>query len=352
VFSGETILTNIAIASYTLILLSILSYGLSDDYHKLGILPSIALVFNLITGLMLRINAEFGGFGPLHGIFITISTVAVFTYFMLLNIDTARIFGNDNMKIPASMTRAILMILIVVSLIILIFTLLPWIQSAIAALITGIAGLLGRLIRLIVSSLQREYQPVHDDYNPVYNDLFPLISDEDNIYDSSEINPIVMWVFLGFFLIILSTLIIFALIKLILFIYKLLKPKHQRGIQDNEVFTETIEKIETARKKRKKRSRNKRAGYSSLQTESERIKYIYTEYVRRAKRNGLTQDETSDTPNEVLDEVLRSIHDSQRNRDKSFPLPGNLGVAFNTVRYGNSNDSEDEINAFDFLHLK
>jgi hypothetical protein len=347
VFLGETILINIAVAVYTLVLMSVLSYGLSDDYQKLSILPATSFVFNFVTGVLLRVNAEFSGIGPLHSIFLIISTVAVFTYFMLLHIDTARIFGNDNMKIPASMSRAILLILIVVSLFILIFTLLPWIQNIIVALITGIAGLLARLIRFIFTSLQRDYQPFPDDYIPGNFDSFPLFSDEDIIYEQSEISPVVMWVFFGLLLLILSVLIIFALTKLILFLVKLLKSKHQRVVMDGEVFTETIERIKSSRKKRIKRNRTKRPRYASLQTESERIKFIYNEYVRRAKRNGLTQNANNDTPNEILGEVVRSIQDSQEKRDKSFPLPGNLGDAFNAVRYGDCNGSSLEIKAFE-----
>jgi len=349
VFFGEPIMINIALTAYTMILLSVLSYGLSDDYQKLSIISMMVFVFNFLTGFILQINADFGGFGPLHGIFITISTVAVFVYFMLLNIDTSRRFGNVNMKIPSSMNRAAITILAAVSLLMLIITLMPWIQNVIEALIIGITGVIMRFFRFLLTSLQREYRPVPNEYFP---DSEPLIDDGDIIFESSEVNPVVMWLLIGLFLLVLSALIIFAFIKLILLLFKLLKSTHQRAITDNEVFIETIEKIEQGRKKRIKRSRDKRTRYSSLQTESERIKCIYNEYVRRAKRNGYTQDANSDTPNEVLDEVIRSIQDNQGEQNKSFPLPGNLANAFNTVRYGNFGDNTNKVEAHEFLHLK
>jgi hypothetical protein len=346
VFPGEAFLTNAALSVYTLILLSFISYGLFDDYQKLGILSILAFVFNLIAALMLRVNAEFGGFGPLHSIFTAVSTIAVFAFFMLQNVDTSRRFGEDSMKIPASMNRAIITILSVVGLLMLIFTMMPWIQNVIEALIAGLAGLFARSLRFLLSLSRRtDYQSVPDDYSPGDFGLFPLIGDEDIVYEASEVNPVVMWLILGVFLLFLSTLIIFALIKLIPFIFKLLKTKHQRSITYNDVFTETIEKIESTRKKQSKKSRTKRLRYLDLQTERERIKYIYNEYVRRAKRHGLTRDAFNDTPNEILDEVTRSIQESREKRDQSFPQPGNLATAFNTVRYSDCNDSSIGITA-------
>jgi hypothetical protein len=268
---------------------------------------------------------------------------------MLLNIDTSRRFGNDNMKIPASMNHAMITILAAVSLLMLIIALMPWIQNVIEALIIGIAGLIMRFFRFLLTRPQREYQDIPNEYFP---DSEPLLDDSDIIYESPDTNPVVMWLLLGFFLLVLSALVIFALIKLSLFLFKLLKAKQQRAIINNEVFTETIEKIKSTRKKRTKQNRNKRPRYSSLLTESERIKYIYNAYVRRAKRNGLTQDTNSDTPNEVLDEIVINLKENQGKQDKNFPLPGKLGIAFNTVRYGNYDDGTDETTSKDLLHLK
>jgi hypothetical protein len=302
---------------------------------------------------MLRINAEFAGFGPLHGIFITISTVAVFAFFMLQNVDTSRIFGNDIMKIPASMNRAMIILLTIMCIFILIFAFMPWIQNAIEALIAIIVGVILRFFRFLLSLSRRtEYQPIVEDNNPGEPDLFPLFGDEDIVYESVEVNPVLMWVFVGLLLLVLSVLILFALVKLIVFLFKLLKPTHQRIVLNNEVFTETIEKIESTRKKPGKKNRAKRLSYSSLQTESERIKYIYHEYVRRAKLNGLTRDAISDTPIETLDEITRTIKDSRDKKDKTFPPPGNLASAFCKVRYGDCNDTVSEIKACDFLHLR
>jgi hypothetical protein len=220
-------------------------------------------------------------------------------------------------------------------------------------LIVGFVVLFIRFLNFLQTFIrQPEYPSFHDDYDPGDFELFPFPGGEDIGQEPYEVNPVVMWLVLGFFLLVLSGLIIFAFVKLIMFAFKLLKAKHQRAIVNSNVFTETIEKIESSRKKRSKKSRAKRLTYSSLMTESERIKYIYYEYVRRAKRNGLTSDTISDTPNVILDEVVRNIQDSSEKKDKDFPLPGNLGGAFCKVRYGDCNDNADEIKACDFLHLK
>jgi len=100
-------------------------------------------------------------------------------------------------------------------------------------------------------------------------------------------------------------------------------------MQSSEVFTEIIEKIAPARKKRTIRDFIREPRYSSLQTDRERILFIYRAYVKRAKRHGYTYNSNSGTANEILDEITQNASPG------TFPLPENLNAAFNAVRYSN-----------------
>jgi len=120
---------------------------------------------------------------------------------------------------------------------------------------------------------------------------------------------------------------------IVIFIFKLLKKlfiflgSFMREKQELEDFAyiEQVEKI-TRAKKREVLGR-RRVRYSSLKTENERIRFIYREYVRRAKGKGFTGDPPSGTPDEILDGIDQTA-------EPPFPHPGRLGGAYNMARYG------------------
>jgi len=98
---------------------------------------------------------------------------------------------------------------------------------------------------------------------------------------------------------------------------------------DNIAYTTVVEKLGTARIKRSRPGGG--AGlqprYSMLRTEAERVRFIYREYVKRARRGGMTDDRPGGTPNDILCDIAANAPDG-------FPLPGSLGDTYNAARYG------------------
>jgi len=325
-FPGISIWAKLAAAAYMIVVLSIFSYIISDKFHNIGALCFVVLMFNLFTVLFFYISIIITEHGQLFDILIAISTFSILSYFMILNIDASRRFGVDVIKIPGTTKRVMLVILAIFCILVILLSIMPWIVEALETLLSIVRSLLSQLIGIF--TFTPEPQPGNLQENP---GLPPFIGAPDPIQEPGLFYHVLMWLSVAILIIVMLFAIIFALVKITLLIVRLFITDHQRKKTNNEVFTETIEKVAPKRKEQKLRSYFKRPRYSSLLTDRERILYIYNEYVRRAKRTGLTHNSLNDTPNEVLDEITKNISES------SFPLPENLSAIFSIARYSDSN---------------
>jgi len=324
VFPDMTILSKIVSAIYMLIVLSVFSYAITDKFNNISMLCFAMFIFNFAVAFFMRLSPFMAEHGHMFNILVAISTFAILTFFIIQNIDASRLFGTDVVKIPSTTKRTVIVVLAVLSVLVVLFSLMPWILEALEALFSVIGNLFLRLFSLITarSGPAPEYIPYDPDQATLFDDLEPASDSEPRI-----VSPIIMQMAFGLFALIMLVLIVFALVKLVLFVIRLFKVGPQRNKESDDVFTETIEVLSPEKKERRLRNLLNRPRYSSLKTEHERIIFIYNEYIRRAKRTGLTRNDMSDTPNEVLDGITQSIAES------NFPHPENLAVAFNTVKY-------------------
>jgi len=323
-FSYIPLLLRFVITAYILILLSITAYAVSGNFHSVSILCLSMLAINLIIGIVIRAPAVMPEQEQLYGILIIISTVSILSFFLIINIDSARWFGPDRLNIPDSMKRSSFIILAIVSVVIALVSFSSIIVEAVKSFFIGIFRLIIALIELLAPSgrVIETQQPAGDPFSFFEVDAAP-------VDEPTYLHPAIIWIIIGISFAVLAALIIFAIVKLVRFLLKLFRTERSGISLGNEVFTEIIEKIAPNRKKRTLRDYVKQARYSSLQSDRERILYIYKAYVKRAKRNGFTHDGIGDTANEVLDEITKNA-----NKER-FPLPDDLNNIFNVVRYSN-----------------
>jgi len=330
VLFNAPVLSSIFVSIYVLALLSIMAFIISDRFFNGGVFCFVMFSFNLILMFILRRYAAPVESEQLLNIFVIISAIASLSYYLLLNIDTVRWFGTESLKIPGSMKRSYVLILIIVCLVITIVSFASWIFETARALLAGIFNLLYRVFSLINVSWNREVREyeyfVMPDDSPLIEDIIVSSSDEGTF------NPVLFWVITGALLTVVVSMAVFLLVMLVRLIIRVLRNRRGAVSFVSDVYSETIEKISPLQKKRKKRGSGGFVRYSSLSSDRERILYIYNRYVKRAQQGGFTQNNISDTPNIILEEV------SQNAGEKKFPLPGNLGSLFNTAKY-----SDEEI---------
>jgi len=323
-FPDMPIPEKIVVSLYVFTVLSFLTYAVTDNFQYLSIFSFVMFIFNVLAVLFLQRTPFIADYGFQFHILVAVSTFSVLSYFVLLNIDVSRQFGMDMLNIPGTTKRAVIIVIAVVIAFMLVFTFMPWILQAVEAFLLLIRNAIIGLLSLIPSS---------DDPIPANGsggeDPFLFIEGDEGASETSIFARIFMWIIVGLSILAMFAAIIFALVKMILFIFRLFKKRHQRVAINSEVYIETIEKITPTRKKRALRNYFRRPRYSSLRTERERIAYIYSEYVKRAKNKGLTRDYANDTATEVLDEVESNL------KDETFPLPENLATLFNTAIYSN-----------------
>ena len=323
-FSYIPLLLRFVITAYIVILLSITAYAVSGNFHNVSILCLSMLAINVVIGVIIRAPSVMPEHEQLYGILIIISTVSILSFFLIINIDDARWFGPDRLNIPDNMKRSSFIILAIVSVVIALVSFSSIIVEAVKTFFIGIFRLIIALIELLAPSGR-----VIGAQQPAADQFFGFEGDAALVDEATHIHPVIIWIIIGASFAVLATLIVFALIKVIRFLIKIFRTERSGISLGNEVFTEIIEKITPNRKKRTLREYVKQARYSSLQTDRERILYIYRVYVKRAKRSGFTHDGISDTANEVLDEITQNA-----NRER-FPLPDDLNKIFNVVRYSN-----------------
>ena len=333
VFIDIPLIVKIIISVYSLLLLSVLTYAISDRFHYIGAFCFVMLMLNFVIGVIIRLAVTHIFNEQFLNILIIISTVAVLSFFLILNIDNARWFGPDKLSIPVSVKRSSFVILAVVGAVITLISFSSFIIDALGSLIRGIFLLIDSLLGLFASNGQLyEEQPYPADGMRPFDGDF-------SAFEPASVNPVLTMIVAGIFFAVLIALFTFALIKFIKYIVRLFKSGRSTGTTESGVFSEVIEKIVPNRKKRSLREYIGQPRYSSLQTERERILFIYRKYVKRAKQSGFTQNDISDTPYEVLEEI------SGNASGERFPLPENLGAVFNAARYGN--DSSFPVTADD-----
>ena len=261
-------------------------------------------------------------YGSLLSVFIIVSTISMLALFIVLNVDTARWFGMDGLSIPGTMKRSSLIIIVIVSVAITAMSFSSIIIETLSAVITGFFRLIYYLLSLLPLGLLAEGVPQHPSDIPFVSGSQPS--------EPSIIMMIISWIAIIAFLILFAGLIVFSIVKLVKYLIKLCMSEQNKATIRSEVFTEIIEKIEPLRKKRAPRSYIRQPRYSTLLTDRERIIFIYREYIKRAKRNGLTGDSLSDTPSEIIEEIAANISEN------NFPPPEGLDKAFNTANYSNN----------------
>jgi len=282
---------------------------------------------NIIIGIILRGLVFSAEQKQILDILIIISTGAMLSFFLISNMDTARWFGQDKLPIPANMKRSFIIILAAVCIIIAVISFPSWIVDFIQAVLRGIFILISALLTLLASSMQIDEL---QEELPIVPGL-PFFEADSSIAEATPLSPVITWIVTGIFLTALVVFLVLSFIVLTRLILRLLKKRQNTTALSDDVYTETIEKIKRERKKRKTRRYMGNLRYSSLKTNRERIIFIYNAYVKRAKRNGLTSNYQSDTANEILDEISCNI------KDNKFPLPEDLKIIFNTVKYGKDN---------------
>jgi len=321
-----SIWAKLAATVYMIVFLSFFSYVISDKFSNIGAICFVMFAFNLFTALFLQRSPFMAEHGQLFSILTAVSSFSILSFFMIQNIDSSRRFGVDVIKLPSTTKRVMLVIIAIFCIIVILLSVLPWITEAFDALLSFARNILSQLSGII----SFDFDPLPGQ-RPVPPPQPPLIVEPDEDAPISEpglLYQIIMRVSLVILIAFMLFALIFALVKFTIFIIKLFKTDRQRPQINSEVFTETIEKVLPNRKEQKVRSYFKRPRYSSLLTDRERIFYIYKEYVRRAKRSGLTHDSLNDTPNEVLDEITKNVSGS------NFPLPESLSTVFNLAKYG------------------
>jgi len=263
-----------------------------------------------------------------------------------MNIDTSRHFGEDILRIPGVMKRTSIIIIIVIGSLMTIIMFMPWILEAIETVLGIIFRFLYNLPDYLLADID-----VPPPSAPAVQDDFPFFIDDEPVSESRPIPMVIIWILIGASALAMIGAIIFALIKIVIFIMSLFKTRSFKSITDSEVFTETIEKISPTRVKRSVRNLIRRPRYSSLLTERERILFIYNEYVKRAKKKGLTSDYANNTATEVLDEItLNAIINENIGKSSgkstgtsksattgagNYTLPENLAEAFNKAKDSN-----------------
>jgi len=330
-FFHSPLLIKIVVTVYSLTILSILSYAITDIFHKISVLCIVLFGFNLVVGLLDYNTNMFVYYSRLFNIMTVVSTIAILSFFIILNVDAARWFGSDGLNIPDAMKRTSLIVLAVVCAFIAILSISPWLVEVGGTILNTISGMISNFFSFLFNLISNE--PQQEMYIPPpeelgQNGLLFLDLDEP-LEESRGVNLFSVQLVIGIILAALLSLLGYILFMFIRYVLRIFGKWQYRASPENDVFTEVVEKITSERENRKSKGFIKHPGYSSLKTERERIIYIYREYVRRAKRNGLTSDSISDTPNEVLEEVSQNISEN------SFPLPQELGLVFNTVQYGN-----------------
>jgi len=307
---------------FMLVLLSLLSYALNDRYQNIGNFSIVMFIVTFFLGFVDHRSVLLVSYGSLLSVFIIVSTISMLALFIVLNVDTARWFGMDGLSIPGTMKRSSLIIIVIVSVAITAMSFSSIIIETLSAVITGFFRLIYYLLSLLPLGLLAEGVPQHPSDIPFVSGSQPS--------EPSIIMMIISWIAIIAFLILFAGLIVFSIVKLVKYLIKLCMSEQNKATIRSEVFTEIIEKIEPLRKKRAPRSYIRQPRYSTLLTDRERIIFIYREYIKRAKRNGLTGDSLSDTPSEIIEEIAANISEN------NFPPPEGLDKAFNTANYSNN----------------
>jgi len=343
VFFYASLWVKIAITAFSLLILSILANAMSDEPGIIGVFCFFMLFFNVAFGLFGNSivtftigDGAFVRYDHILNISMVISLFAALSFFMINNIDSVRWFSSSRLKIPQIMKRSSIVFLAIIGIMFVALAFASWIARAIGMLINGLIGLIQSLFDLIANVLQDPYIPYQYPLPPDNSVTVP-----PNMYEPrAEVegaSSVIGNILIGLIVIALVGAIIFGIIKLSVRILKILlqhsKAREEIGVSESAVFTEIVEKLTPIIKKKMIQNREKQPRYSSLLTERERILFIYREYVRRAKNNGLTQDKCSDTPNEILEEI------AEKANGQNFPHTGELGTIYNTARYSNGDIS-------------
>ena len=337
IFSGESIITSIILSLFVTILLSILSFAISEKFFYIGVFCFVMFAFNLITVFLNNIHSFEMIDNQVFGILVIISTVAALAVYLTFNMDNARWFGTESLKIPGSMKRSSFLLLIVVCLLITVVAFSQWIMDTIRLIFGTVLNLIGSLFSLL--KIDWHIDGTYMDPLPPMTDIPSFIEDIVELEDPVAVNPVLLWIFAGFIIAAVLFMITFILVLFIRFLLRVFKDKQKGTTTGNEVYSEIIEKISPKNKIRKKRVKVGGVRYSSLLTDRERVMYIYHKYVKRAENNGYTYNSFSETPSEILDEITQKAEESK------FPLPGSLSVLFNSAKYGNNLNFTADTNA-------
>lgn len=299
------------------------------ELNRVGYLCGFMLFFNFCVGFLIHTGALSGGAEEIFSHSVYVSAFSALSFFILSNVDRARRFGADRLRIPRAMKRHTAAMIAICGTLIAAFSFSPLILAALGAVLRGVRTAFLAVVGFIVSLLSRI------SFN--FAELPPEEGAEGGFdfgVPDDMAGADIPWFFhiAAFLTVAFAALFfLFMLIKLLLWMYGQLKQLfYTRGRREDIAYTEEIEKIGTGRKKRRSvfRGFKPRLRYPASAPERERVKFIYREYVRRAKQAGYTGDCSGHTACEILAEVEKNAAGSV------FPRPDGLAPAYNAARYG------------------
>jgi hypothetical protein len=307
-----------------------------EKISTIAFLCGLSLVFNFFLALALysKMPLIIGYEDALsHSIYV--SVLAALSFFIINSVDNARCFGVDRLKIPRTMKRHTVMMIAVCGLIIAALSLSPLLVAAFEAIWGGVVFLLSAIsdfLEYFFSQLTVPSEGIEEVAAGRPADMPPLPEDEV-IPD-----PIPGWLLtaMSVFIIGLTVFsVLFMAAMLFTALYKYLKKifTRQTGWEDDFAYVEIVEKADRIRKKRRGRPRKLklRPKYPAGASERERVRFIYREYVGKAKSAAYTTDPPGGTPGEILYGI------GQKAAGSDFPQPDGLGSVYNAASYGHSN---------------
>ena len=323
VFMFTPLLFKIAASLFVFIACTMLGQINAEKPYISSVFCIAMLIFDCVAGFMLNNTVTFNGLEYIFDHSIYISVFSIMLLFFIQNIDRARYFGADKHKLPGDTKRLVLIIIIVLSCLTAGLAFTPIILDAIKTLFNYIKALIAAFFALF--KMQNGDGETMESGNGGF-----FMGEPGSESNGFGIPP---WLAGAIVAVLFAAGLSFLLFKLAILIIRLVKHllKLMRKTIPGEsiAYTTVVEKIGP---KRRRRSEPKnltvaRQRYSSLRTEAERVRYVYREYVKRARQAGLTDDRPSCTPNDVLGEI-------DANTDDYLPPPGELGDKYNAARYG------------------
>ncbi|MDR0324509.1 MAG: hypothetical protein LBI19_00250 [Oscillospiraceae bacterium] len=326
--ASTTILYKLMVAVLIFMIFTVMGCINRNHLHIAYAFCIAMLLLNLIVGLLVYNSPALKGSEYILTYSAPLSVFSVLTFLVALNMDESRRFGESRLPIPPATQRTAAAVIVSGGLLIAVVSFSPLIARLFQFIFGGLRMLISAFSGFIASLFTGEETvalPPPEPEPVEITSLPELLGEEPGGFDIPEwlitaIAIIAMTVFVGFLL--------FQCVKLLIKLFKHLMERINMNWNEDDVgYTEIVEAMERERLKNT-RTRLPRLRYKGLKTERERVRFIYREYVKRAKRGTLTYDRPAETPKEILSEI------GIKAEDAGFPPPEGLDDAYNAARYG------------------